>query len=235
MHKSKAKVANKWDSLIVASIDSLPKGVFLLFVTSAKSPAAAAQRKARSGGIPGEVTVVQQYPLNKTTGKALFRDMLGSLKRFPYGDSDCLVQAKASAISRKYKQLSSKDPDQTELRKTLIDREIDEQLSLLEQTKQKDAKISSQVAAKQQEMESLQLRIVSLKDEVEGLEAQREKKESEVDELAELWGDKRELREEIEGMENRIQELRSEYAQEIEKWHESDFAIDDEEDEDEDD
>lgn len=144
--RTKRQSEGSWNTLIVATVDSLPNGVFLLLITAAKSPDIAAQKKAASIGIPGKVEVIRQFPLNKTTGKAVFQELLGSFQEFPYGDSDCLVQATASAISRKYSQLSNQDPDQIELRKQVVQQQIEEQQEILDSIKAEVLRQTGEVA-----------------------------------------------------------------------------------------
>lgn len=199
-----------WDHLIVEKVDSLPEGVFLSFMSSAMSPIAAAQRKAQSAGIPGGVTLIQQHPLNKATGKSLFNEVLGFLTPFPYGDSHCLVKASTASIARKYKQHSSKDPEQIELRRMLIEQQVTEQLCLPEKVKQERSDISSKVAADVQQVEKLQLRIESLKEQICTLEKERQEKESEIDQMVELWSEKSLLKEEILELEQRLADLQDE-------------------------
>lgn len=171
----------RFDSVVVAGVSSLPKGVFLLLTTSAKSPTAAAQRKAQNAGIPGEVTVLQQHPINKTTGKAIFKEMLSSLKKFPYGDADCLVKAPASAISKKYLQLSSNDPDQIELRKTMYERDVSEQLQLLDENKARVEALKTTEGEMQSSIAELNEQKQSLIGGIEELRRERKRLAAKVD------------------------------------------------------
>lgn len=192
---SKRQNTIEWDSLIVASVDTLPKGVFMILRTSAKSPTVAARQKARSAGIPGEITVVQQHPLNKTTGNTVFAELLKSLKRFPYGDSKCLVKAAAKSILRKYNQLSSDDPNQLELRKALYEKDVDEQLLLLKETNKRVNNLSAQEA-----------RLESIVAELD------QKRQSLIEEIDELNRDKQPLSELINDVRDKVYELRTIYG-----------------------
>ena len=200
MRKKKAKKESKkqlktaWDSIVVASTDTLPKGVFMLLKTSSASPTAAAQQKAQRASIPGDVTVVQQHPLNKSTGKTLFADLLGSFKQFPYGDSNFLVKATASSIKRRYEQLSGDDPNQIELRKTLYEAEVDEQLLLLKETKRT-------VQSLKAEAERLESLVAELND----------KKQRIVEEIDDLERDREPLDEFITNLRETVQQLRTVY------------------------
>jgi methyl-accepting chemotaxis protein len=200
MRKKKAKSVIKkqrktaWDSIVIASIDTLPKGVFMLLKTSATSPTDAAQQKAQRAGIPGDVTVVQQHPLNKSTGNVLFADLLRSFKQFPYGDSNFLVKATGASIKRKYEQLSSNDPNQIELRKTLYEAEVDEQLLLLKETR----KTVQSLKAEAERLESL---VAELNDEKQRI----------VEEIDELERDREPLDEFITNLRGTVQELRTVY------------------------
>ena len=201
MRKKKAKRVSKkrpktvWDSIVVASTDTLPKGVFMLLKTSAASPTGAAQQKAHRAGIPGDVTVIQQHPINKTTGKALFSDLLNSFKQFPYGDSSCLVKATPASIKGKYNKLSSDDPNQIELRKSLYEAEVDEQLLLLKETR----KAVKSLTAEAVKVDSL---IADL----------NEKRQLLIDEIAELKKERDPLYEFVSDLEDTVQKLRTVYG-----------------------
>lgn len=179
----------RFDSVVVASVSSLPKGVFLLLTTSAKSPTAAAQRKVQSIGIPGEVTVLQQHPINKITGKTLFKQLLSSLKQFPYGDSDCLVRAPASAISKKYLQLSSNDPDQIELRKSMYERDVSHQLQLLDETRAKVEAMNTTTEELRSCIAELKEQKQSLAENIEELMRERKGLVAKVDRIGDALSD----------------------------------------------
>lgn len=212
--KKTQKVA--WDNLIVAKSDSLPKGVFFLFVSAAQSVKSAANKKATSMGVPGGISVLRQYPLSKTSGKRLFSKMMRSLKRFPYGGYDGFVTSSINAISRKYSELSSKDPDQIALRASILEEQVADQLRLLDDITNQHADIKSKIGACTAELEVLEEKKLSLDSEIETLEQQYQKKNDQIDEIVYLWGDRSALREEIDELETRIEELRSEHATESE-------------------
>jgi hypothetical protein len=218
MRRQKAKVVKKrrpkigWNSLVVASVDSLPNGVFLLFVTSAKSATVAAQRKAGGIGIPGEVTVVDQHPLNRVTGKNLYIEMLNSLKPFPYGGSDCLVKSTTVLISRKYMKLSSKDPDQIELRKQLFEQQVEEQLTILDEIRNKHGKIVAKIDEKRIDLERLESEKASLLESIRDNKKVYKEKSDELHVVDELWQKKEDLQEEVYDLEARVSELREEHA-----------------------
>jgi len=204
MRKKKAKkVAKKstrpaWDSLVVASVDSLPKGVFLLFVTTANSPTAVAQRKSSTIGIPGDVTVVQEHPLNKSTGKALFAELLSSLRQFPYGDSDCLVKASALTIRRKYAKLSSEDPNQIELRKRLYERDVNDQLRFLSASKAEVKRLNAISEKLESRITELNMQKNGLVSEIKDLEKERES----------LLADAKKLRRKVIGLDSVYKSLK---------------------------